>query len=147
VDSTRNLILALFPATEQGNRSLQELADKAETFTRAGTLHQRLDAFVDLFFWLRGTDSKISDPLPMPVESTVRMGAEWKRERVWVSILAAPDEVRDRYHAAIVSILEETDGVALFAQSGLPTDRGLFPETVDRFFRIVLPAPREETDL
>lgn len=147
MDSTRNLILALFPAAEQGNRSLQELADRAETFTRAGTLHQRLDAFVDLFSWLRGTDYKISDPLPMPVESTVWMGAEWKRERVWVSILAASDEVRDRYHAAIVSILEETDGVALFAQSGLPTDRGLFPETVDRFFRVVLPAPREETDL
>src|SRR5580704_12497719 len=28
VDTTRNLILSLFPASEQSNRSLQELADK-----------------------------------------------------------------------------------------------------------------------
>jgi site-specific recombinase len=147
VESTRNLILALFPASEQNNRSLQELADKVEDFTRAGTLYVRVDAFVNLFNWLRDTDARISNPLPMPVETDVWMGAEWRRERVWVSILAASEEIRDRYHAAIVSILEETDGVCLFAQSGMPTDRGLFPETVDRFFRIVLPAPREETDL
>ncbi|HEY2458697.1 MAG TPA: hypothetical protein VGI13_15445, partial [Candidatus Acidoferrum sp.] len=147
VDTTRNLILSLFPASEQGNRSLQELADRVEDFTRAGTLHMRLDTFVSLFSWLRETDSRISDPLPMPIEPAVWMGAEWKRERVWVSILAASEQIRDRYHASIVSILEETDGVGLFAQSGLPTDRGLLPETIDRFFSIVLPAPREETDL
>jgi site-specific recombinase len=148
VDSTRNLIFALFPANEQGNRSLQELADKVEVFTRAGTLHMRLDAFVDLFSWLRVTDPRISDPLPMQGEgNTDWMGAEWSRERVWVSILAVSSEIRDRYHAGIASILEETDGVSLFAQSGLPNDRGLLPEMVDRFFRIVLPAPREENDL
>jgi site-specific recombinase len=147
VDSTRNLILSLFPANEQGNRSLQELADKAEVFTRAGTFRLRLDAFVDLFSWLRVTDHRISVPLAIPGEPAVWMGAEWKRERVWLSVLAASEEIRDRYHAGIVSILEETDGVSLFAQSGLPTDRGLLPETIDRLFRIVLPAPREETDL
>jgi site-specific recombinase len=147
VDTTRNLILSLFPASEQGNRSLQELADKVEDFTRAGTLRMRLDTFVSLFAWLRGTDRHIPDPLPMPIEPAVWMGAEWKRERVWLSILAASEQIRDRYHAAIVSILEETDGVGLFAQSGLPTDRGLLSETLDRFFSIVLPAPREETDL
>jgi site-specific recombinase len=43
--------------------------------------------------------------------------------------------------------LEETDAVSLFAQAGLPNDRGLLSESLDRLFRIVLPAPREETDL
>jgi site-specific recombinase len=49
--------------------------------------------------------------------------------------------------SAIGAILEDTDAVALFAESGLPNDRGLVPETIDRLFRIILPAPREETDL
>ncbi len=151
MESTRNLILALFPANAQSNRSLQELADKAETFTRAGTLHTRLDALVDFFAWLRVTDRRICDPLPpvIPDPDTAEawMGAEWNRERVWISIVATSEEIRDRYQAGILAIIEETDGVSLFAKSGLPSDRGLVPEVVDRFFRIVLPAPREETDL
>jgi site-specific recombinase len=151
LESTRNLVLALFPANAQSNRSLQELADKAETFTRAGTLHTRLDALVDLFAWLRVTNRRICEPLPPvvpdPDSTEPWMGAEWKRERVWISILATSEEIRDRYQAAILAIVEETEGISLFAQSGMPNDRGLFPETMDRFFRIVLPAPREETDL
>ena len=84
---------------------------------------------------------------PREGQQRARTEAQWKRERVWLSILEASPEVRERYRAAISSILEETDAVALFAESGLPNDRGLVPETIDRLFRIVLPAPREEKDL
>jgi site-specific recombinase len=69
------------------------------------------------------------------------------REQVWVSILEASPEVRDRYRAGIAAILKETNGIALFAQSGLPSDRGLLTEVSDRFFGHVLPAPREDDDL
>jgi site-specific recombinase len=146
VDSTRNLVLALFPPQEHANRSLQTMADLLEVFTRAGTLRARLDALVDLYAWLRRRDQRLPElrPATGPFSGT---GPEWRRERVWLSILESSPELRDRYHAGIASILEETEAVSLFAQAGLPTDRGLLSETFDRFFRIVLPAPREENDL
>jgi len=146
VESTRNLILSLFPAEEQGNASLRGLTDRAEAFTRAGTLRTRLDALVQLFDWLRHRDTTIPELRPELGPGTWQ-GAEWRRERVWLAILESSPEVRDRYHAGVAAILDETDALSLFAEAGLPNDRGLVPETVDRLFRIILPAPREETEL
>jgi site-specific recombinase len=146
VDSTRNLVLSLFPAQVHANRSLQTLADLLEVFTRAGTLRARLDALVELHSWLRRKDHRLPELSPA-TGSFAGTGPEWRRERVWLAILESSPTLRDRYHAGIASILEETDAISLFAQAGLPTDRGLIPETFDRFFRIVLPAPREETEL
>lgn len=146
VDSTHKVVLSLFPPQEHTNASLQKLVDLLEVFTRAGTLHARLDALVALHSWLRKKDHRLPE-LRSETGSDTWARSEWRRERVWLSILEASPEIRDRYHAGIAAILDETDGVSLFAQAGLPTDRGLFSETFDRFFRIVLPAPREETDL
>jgi site-specific recombinase len=145
-DSTRDLLLSLFPREVHANRSLQTLASLLEDFNRAGTLHARLDALVALYDWLRRGDSRIPELRPAR-GFFAATGSEWRRERVWLSVLEASPELRDRYHAGIAAILDETDAVSLFAQSGLPTDRGLLSETFDRFFNIVLPAPREETDL
>ena len=127
--------------------SLLGLAQRVGLFTEAKTLRARLDAFVELFDWLRVSDRRIPEPLPRNGQQRARTEAQWKRERVWLSVLEASLEVHERYRSAISAILEETDAVALFAESGLPNDRGLFPETIDRLFRIVLPAPREEKDL
>jgi site-specific recombinase len=146
VESTRNLILSLFPPEEQGNASLRGITDRAEAFTRAGTLRTRLDALVQLFDWLRHHDTTIPELRPELGPGTWQ-GAEWRRERVWLAILESSPEVRDRYHAGVAAILDETDALSLFAEAGLPNDRGLVPETVDRLFRIILPAPREETEL
>lgn len=146
MDSTRDLVLSLFPPREHANRSLQTLASLLEVFTRAGTLRARLDALVDLYAWLRRRDNRLPELRPA-TGFFAATGPEWRRERVWLTILEASPELSDRYHAGIAAILEETDAVSLFAQAGLPTDRGLVPETFDRFFRIVLPAPREENDL
>jgi site-specific recombinase len=145
VDSTHDLLLSLFPREVHANRSLQTLASLLDDFNRAGTLHARLDGLVALYDWLRRSDNRI--PELHRDAAFAQSGPEWRRELVWVSILEASPELRDRYQAGIAAILEETDAVSLFAQSGLPTDRGLLSETVDRFFNIVLPAPREETDL
>jgi site-specific recombinase len=146
LESTRNLVLSLFPPPEHANRSVQTLADLLEVLTRAGTLRARLDALVNFHGWLRRKDSRL--PELRPVDGFhAGIGPEWRRERVWLSILESSPELRDRYHAGIAAILEETDAVSLFAQAGLPNDRGLLSESFDRLFRIVLPAPREETDL
>jgi site-specific recombinase len=146
VDSTRELLLDLFPPETQKNPALQHLADRVEAFTRAGTRHTRLDALVNLYEWLRHRDARIPalnrEQMPPALASS-----EWRREGLWLSILQSSDEIRDRYYAGIASILDETDGISLFAQSGMPSDRGLLSEAFDRLFNNILPAPREETEL
>ena len=144
--TTRELVLALFPPEVQKNPSLQALADHLETFTRAGTRRARLDALVDLYNWVRARDTRIP-LLPSKPAFPGPETSEWRRERVWLSILQTSVEIRDRYLAGVAAILEETDGISLFTDSGLPSDRGLLPEAFDRLFSTLLPAPREETEL
>ena len=139
LDSTRDLLLSLFPAQQHANRSLQTMASLLEDFTRAGTLHAHLEAVVALYTWLRRPDDRLPELCPA-AGLFAGTGSEWRRERVWLSILECSPELRDRYHAGIAAILDETDAISLFAQAGLPTDRGLLSETFDRFFNIVLPA-------
>jgi site-specific recombinase len=146
VEPTRNLLLSLYPPEQQRHPSLQKLADFVEIFTRAGTLHARLDALVCLYDWLRQKDKTIPE-LQLEATSATWTSAEWRRERVWFSILQASPELRDRYHAGVAAILEETDGVSLFALAGLPTDRGLLHEASERLFRTILPTPRNDTEL
>jgi site-specific recombinase len=151
-DSTSEIILSLFPAFDRDNASLRELAFRADRFTSAEVLALRLDALVTLFKFLRKPDYIIPEPLipasTITPETLVAHGdPEIKRERVWLSILAASPEIGERYRAGIAEILKETNGVSLFSQSGLPSDRGLFTEITDRFFGHVLPAPREDKDL
>ena len=146
VETTRDLLLSLFPPAAQKNASLQHLADRVEAFTRAGTRRARLDALVNLSVWLRARDTHIPDLSHEPIFPTLA-SSDWRREGVWLSILRSSDEIRDRYFAGIASILEETDGVSLFAESGMPSDRGLLPEALDRVFNNLLPAPREEEEL
>ncbi|HTP70101.1 MAG TPA: hypothetical protein VMJ35_14420 [Dongiaceae bacterium] len=146
MESTHNLILALFPGEQHANASLLQLADRMEAVIRAGTLRSRLDAVVNLFTWLRQRDSRIPEPQSV-ADAGAWASAKFRREGVWIAILQASPELRDRYVAAVASILEETDGTSMFAEAGLPTDRGLLHEFFERIFRAVLPAPREETDL
>lgn len=44
-------------------------------------------------------------------------------------------------------MLRDTTAVALFAESGMPNDRGLGSETVDRIARRILPRPPDDEDL
>jgi site-specific recombinase len=147
LETTATLILWLFPPAHRNNPSVVELAERVDAFTRANDISHKIDCFIDFFNWLRVPDQKIHALAAPGVESKDWHSAVWKRERVWVSVLEASEEVRDRYRESISSLLKETVGTSLFAQSGMPNDRGLFSEAMDRFFRIVLPAPRSDEDL
>ena len=146
VETTRELLLSLFPRELHQNSSLRELADRVETFTRSGSRHSRLDALVGLYSWLRMRDTHIPPPLGSSNFKALH-DPNWRREAVWLSVLQTSDEIRDRYLAGVASILDETDAVSLFAEAGMPSDRGLFPEAADRLFNILLPQPREENEL
>lgn len=148
VESTKDIILSLFPPSDRANFSLRRLANKVEALTAATMLPTRLDAFVDLYAWTRQKDASICDPLSTaPTVAAEAVDSSSKRSLVWTSILETSREVLTRYRASIGLILRETDGLTFFAVSGLPTDRGLLAETRNRLSRILLPSPREDTDL
>ncbi len=146
-ETTANLILALFPPADRNNASVRQLAEHADAFTRATALNRRIDRFVSFFDWLRMPDHRISELVPADTENLDWRSSAWKRERVWLSVLEASPEVRERYREGVTFLLRETAATSLFSQSGLPNDRGLFAEAADRFFQIVLPSPREDSDL
>jgi site-specific recombinase len=148
VESTQDLIVSLFPPGDRSNFSLKQLASKVEALTSATTLPTRLDAFIDLYAWVREEDAAICDPLSTaPSIAAEAMDSSRKRSLVWASILESSREVLNRYQASIGLVLRETDGLTFFAVSGLPSDRGLLAETRERLSRILLPSPREDTDL
>ena len=70
VDSTRNLVLSLFRAQERGNRSLLAMASLLEDFTRAGTLHARLDSLVAFYSWVRRSDDRLPELRLLDVTAT-----------------------------------------------------------------------------
>lgn len=145
--TTRDLILSLFPPEQQSNKSLRQLAVRVERLTSATSLSARLDAAVALAAFTRGKDRNIPAPLPSPPGFRGLHDERWKRQAVWLSILENSPETRSRYQDSLAALLAATNGVSLFAESGLPSDRGLLAELSNRIFGILLPAPREYTEL
>jgi site-specific recombinase len=144
---TRDLILSLFPPEQQKNKSLRQLAVRVERLTSATSLSTRLDAAVELAVFTRGKDRHIPAPLPCAPGFSGLHDERWKRQAVWLSILENSPEIRSRYHDSLAVLLAATNGVSLFAESGLPSDRGLFAELSNRIFGILLPAPHDYTEL
>lgn len=99
-----------------------------ESFLAARSLGARLDAFVRLVRWTREADGFA------------------RLESILGEIEASP-ELAERFRAAARPIFEEAEGVALFADVGIPSDRGLLAEIGDRLFERVLPRPRDDRDL
>ncbi len=145
--STSEIILALFPPAERSNKSLRELALLVDRLTSATTLKARLDATVELATFNRTGDRHISPPLSAAVGSEFGQDARWRRQAVWLSILELSPEIRRRYQESVAALLAETNGVSLFADSGLPSDRGLMSELSNRLFALILPAPRDYREL
>ncbi len=145
--STSDIILALFPPTERPNKSLRELASHVEKLTNATSLKTRLDAVVDLATFNRQRDRRISPPLSAALDTEYDHDARWRRQAVWLSVLEVSPEIRRRCQESIAALLAETNGVSLFADSGLPSDRGLMSELSNRLFALLLPAPRDYREL
>ncbi|HEX6851943.1 MAG TPA: hypothetical protein VF139_11120 [Candidatus Polarisedimenticolaceae bacterium] len=100
-----------------------------ESFLAARSLGARLDAFVRLVRWTR------------------EGGEGFERLTSLVATIEGSSEIGERFRAAAHPIFEEAEGVSLFADVGIPSDRGLLAEIGDRLFERVLPRPRGDRDL
>src|SRR5687768_853181 len=105
----------------------------------AASLAQRLDALEDVARWVSDLPAlkRLRRPAPLQLQQL----------RILLDTLAKSPALRQRFAATIGSVLRDTTAVALFAESGMPSDRGLGSETLDRIARRVLPRPPDERDL
>jgi site-specific recombinase len=69
------------------------------------------------------------------------------RLRVAITALERFPELRSRWVAGLGVVLSSSSGVKLFAETGMPNDRGLMQETADRLARRFLPRPPEHGQL
>ncbi len=115
---------------------------RVEALCGAESLVLRLDALESLVVWLTMRDKSIPVPLGVPTTDPL-----WRRLLVFLSWLETDATTRGALAQAVRAIVIETRGIELFAEAGLPNDRGLTQETADRLFRRILPSPRDEHDL
>jgi site-specific recombinase len=69
------------------------------------------------------------------------------RLRAFVKAMNATPHYRERFRATLASVLRDTNAVELFSEAGIPNDRGLASETVDRISRRILPRPPDDENL
>jgi site-specific recombinase len=100
-------------------------------------LNQRLDALENLARLHFDTGRLRLSPAPVQVA----------RLRGLVNALAGAPAYRDRLRATLASVLRDSTAVALFSEAGIPSDRGLMNETIDRISRRVLPRPPDDENL
>jgi site-specific recombinase len=64
-----------------------------------------------------------------------------------LQVMEGVPEVRARVQDTFAEILTETEGVNLFGETGIPSDRGFVAELSDRLIVRLLPQPTDEHDL
>ena len=133
---------ALVVPAQAGHRAITQLHTVLGELLQAGSLHERELAFERLARWVtqRG---KVPTLAGAPSEER----AEISRLRLLLAVLQALPAIRTGVAEALQKTLSATRGARFLARAGLPGDRGLWSETVERLFKSVLPEPRDETDL
>ena len=95
--------------------------------SNAGSLVERIDAFVALVRW-------------------TRVGGHGARLDRVLDVLEDPAE-RRRFQSGIGTLLAEADGTNAFAHAGIPSERGFPAELGERVMNNLLPRPRNDHDL
>ncbi|HEX7811288.1 MAG TPA: hypothetical protein VF460_05225, partial [Burkholderiales bacterium] len=131
----RDRILIFFPPEVRHAQAIGELAGHFDAIARAEMLATRLDALVALIEWSRQTGVD-SDGRP-----------DRSRLEMIVQVMEGAPEVRTAVQDTFAEILTETEGVNLFGETGIPSDRGFLAELTDRLVAHLLPQPSDEHDL
>jgi site-specific recombinase len=93
----------------------------------------RVAALEELFRWLRSSRSIPTPPGAVPGESVYVT-----RVRLLTHAAKTLPRVSSRLSGSLASTLEQAQVAGLFASLGLPSERGLWNETVDRLSRRTL---------
>lgn len=121
------------------------LAAALGNFLEAEELAGRNAALVVLMDWWR--ESIDRSALKQQSRSGSLPGQATERLRMLLDLLEANPELRARFQDTLGGILLEAHGVNLFAEAGIPSDRGFLSEFGDRLADKIVPAPRDDHDL
>ncbi len=136
-------LVSVLPPQRQQHPAFQRLARIITGLLEAEDLPDQLDSWHGLMAWL----------LAGPLWSDVYIGAEdvhgpaTQRLAVLIDILQASPSLAAHLRVALQALLENTDARNLFAELGIPSDRGFASEFADRLTRRLLPQPRDDHEL
>ena len=136
-------MLPAFGDADHRSRPVRELITLMAAFLAAATLRARNETLVRLVRWMAIADDQL--PLPARTEAPAPP-APWRRLAAVVGLCEQP-AIRAAVRRQVGALIGESEGVRLLSRSGLPNDRGLFSETADRLFRLVLPQPPDDQNL
>jgi site-specific recombinase len=112
-------------------------------FVTAQSLGDRLDAWLRLIHWTRvGTSGSLQ-----VLAARMRWREAYLYWELLLDVLEQVPAVREAVQEAIGRIIQDTDAVNLFADAGLPCDRGFLAEFGDRLMSKLLPTVRNDRDL
>ena len=136
-------ILACFPEESRRQPIVRSLAGRLDALSRAGRVGERLDAWMDLVEWTRDDRARLRTTrtsAPLPEAATERL-------RLLLSLFEGAPELRSIVFDSMGAMLAESEGAALFGETGVPSHRGFFSELGDRVMDRLLPVPRDDHDL
>jgi site-specific recombinase len=126
----------------QRHRAVRRLFDVLSRVDPRASREAREETMIDLAYWVRlGGDVPVGDGALAPTRS------QHKRVALLVTALEMFPYFRERVSKLLQVVLLEHSGLSLLARVGIPGDRGLFSETVDRLSRGLMPQPVDEEDL
>ena len=140
-------VVNAFPEAHRDHPEVQRLAALWDVCASASSLPQRLDALVAFRKWIRVLDARMPIPARGDAADIGHIPPMFRRQHVVLCLQECSPELDGHLRNLVSTILRDTSSLATFAETGLPSDRGLVVEFLDRFWRRVLPAPREDTDL
>jgi len=124
------------------HRAVRRLHELLSALEPGPELARDVERLVQLSGFVRSGPS-----IPEPEGSEPGERQPLLRLRLLVNALEAFPELAARCSALLGSVLARCAGLGLLARTGVPADRGLFGETMDRLSRRFLPEPIEVHDL
>jgi site-specific recombinase len=142
--SPARVLVFQFFSGRAGDSLVHQLAARIEALIQAPTLEERTDAWIALMDWWReGVDAEAlqdNEATALPAPATERL-------RMLIELVEGSEALRARFQDTVGEILSETEAVNVFADAGIPTERGFLSEFGDRLAEKFLPAPRDDHDL
>jgi len=124
------------------HRAVRRLHELLSALEPSGDLPRDVERLVALAAFVRAGPS-----IPAPEGGEPGERPALLRLRLLVTALESFPELSARLSALLGMVLAACSGLGLLARTGIPADRGLFGETMDRLSRRFLPEPVEVHDL
>lgn len=124
------------------NKGVRELHSLLGELDPAADLATRVARIEAIARWVRQKAK-----LPPLEDAELSERPQVNRFRVLVRAIERFGAVRGRLQAVLGPTFAELSPLGLLARAGLPADRGLFGETMDRLSRTLLPEPVDDYDL